>query len=80
MAARQQSARPILKAEQRDTWISNRDYPLWKVVRASTAAPSYFDPRAITIASEKGKKASSVRLWTAERARSTTRPFRHSCR
>lgn len=37
MAARQQSAR--------------------KVVRASTAAPSYFDPEPITIASEKGKKA-----------------------
>ena len=45
------------KAEQADTWISNGDYPLWKVVRASTAAPSYFDPEPITIASEKGKKA-----------------------
>lgn len=39
------------------TWISNGEYPLWKVVRASTAAPSYFDPEPITIATEKGKKA-----------------------
>jgi len=45
------------KAKPSDTWISNADYPLWKVVRASTAAPSYFDPEPITIASEKGKKA-----------------------
>lgn len=45
------------KAKPGDTWISNGDYPLWKVVRASTAAPSYFDPEPITIASEKGKKA-----------------------
>lgn len=37
-------------------WISNGDYPLWKVVRASTAAPSYFDPERIQIYSEKGKK------------------------
>jgi hypothetical protein len=29
--------------------IGNRDYPLWKVVRASTAAPSFFDPERITI-------------------------------
>ena len=30
--------------------IGNGDYPLWKVVRASTAAPAYFDPETITIA------------------------------
>jgi patatin-like phospholipase/acyl hydrolase len=36
-------------------WISNADYPLWQVVRASTAAPSYFDPERITIAAETGK-------------------------
>jgi uncharacterized protein len=29
--------------------IGNGDYPLWKVVRASTAAPAYFDPESITI-------------------------------
>jgi uncharacterized protein len=37
------------------TWISNADYPLWQVVRASTAAPSYFDPEPITIAAAPGK-------------------------
>jgi uncharacterized protein len=31
--------------------LGNGDYPLWQVVRASTAAPSYFDPEHITIAS-----------------------------
>ena len=45
------------KAKPTNTWISNADYPLWKVVRASTAAPSYFNPERLTIASEKGKKA-----------------------
>ena len=44
------------KAKPSDVWISNADYPLWQVVRASTAAPSYFDPEAITIAAEEGKK------------------------
>ena len=37
-----------------DTWISNKDYPLWKVVRASTAAPSFFDPEQITITEAPG--------------------------
>ena len=36
--------------------IGNSDYPLWKVVRASTAAPAYFDPETITIAKLKGHK------------------------
>lgn len=31
--------------------VGNGDYPLWQVVRASTAAPSYFDPERITITS-----------------------------
>lgn len=35
-------------------WISNGDYPLWRVVRASTAAPTFFDPETITIASREG--------------------------
>src|SRR5262249_52434112 len=34
--------------------IGNSEYPLWQVVRASTAAPSYFDPERITIASSPG--------------------------
>jgi hypothetical protein len=29
--------------------IANADYPLWQVVRASTAAPRYFDPERINI-------------------------------
>lgn len=35
--------------------IANADYPLWQVVRASTAAPSYFDPEHITIIEGQGK-------------------------
>jgi predicted acylesterase/phospholipase RssA len=31
------------------TTIPNAEYPLWQVVRASTAAPYFFDPEAITI-------------------------------
>jgi hypothetical protein len=34
--------------------IGNADYPLWQVVRASTAAPAYFDPETITIAGRPG--------------------------
>lgn len=29
--------------------VPNKDYPLWSVVRASTAAPTYFDPESIMI-------------------------------
>jgi hypothetical protein len=29
--------------------IGNGEYPLWQVVRSSTAAPAYFDPEPITI-------------------------------
>jgi hypothetical protein len=36
--------------------IGNSDYPLWKAVRASTAAPAYFDPETITIAKQTGQK------------------------
>lgn len=31
------------------TTIANREYPLWQVVRASTAAPYFFDPETIRI-------------------------------
>lgn len=31
------------------SWLSNGDYPLWQVVRASTAAPTYFEPEFISI-------------------------------
>jgi predicted acylesterase/phospholipase RssA len=36
--------------------IGNADYPLWQVVRASTAAPAYFDPETITIAEAPGRQ------------------------
>jgi len=36
--------------------IGNGDYPLWQVVRASTAAPVYFEPEKITVASAPGMK------------------------
>jgi uncharacterized protein len=36
--------------------VGNGDYPLWQVVRASTAAPAYFDPESITIAQSPGLK------------------------
>lgn len=29
--------------------VGNKDYPLWQVVRASTAAPAFFDPEKFTI-------------------------------
>ena len=36
--------------------IANGDYPLWQVVRASTAAPRYFAPEAIEIIRAPGKE------------------------
>ncbi len=36
--------------------IGNRYYPLWQVVRASTAAPTYFDPEYFTIVEKPGRK------------------------
>ena len=36
--------------------IPNKDYPLWQVVRASTAAPRYFEPEEIEIIKAPGKK------------------------
>jgi hypothetical protein len=35
--------------------IANAGYSLWQVVRASTAAPTYFDPERLLIATEAGK-------------------------
>lgn len=35
-------------------YIPNKDYPLWKVVRASTAAPLYFAPETIEIIGASG--------------------------
>ncbi len=44
------------RAPEGATWISNGDYPLWQVVRASTAAPSFFDPQTITISEAPGRE------------------------
>jgi hypothetical protein len=42
------------------TTIANREYPLWQVVRASTAAPYFFDPETIRIGrGSEGAKAVS---------------------
>lgn len=43
------------RAGHNDNWISNADYPLWQVVRASTAAPTFFMPERLTIAEAPGK-------------------------
>jgi predicted acylesterase/phospholipase RssA len=36
--------------------IGNSEYPLWQVVRASTAAPSFFESEPITIIEQAGQK------------------------
>lgn len=45
------------RAGPHDTWISNGDYLLWEIIRASTAAPTYFDPERITISTKDGRPA-----------------------
>ena len=42
------------------SWTSNAEYPLWKVVRASTAAPTYFEPETIAIGPDKADAGSFV--------------------
>lgn len=37
--------------------IGNGDFALWQVVRASTAAPMFFDPEKLVIAEAKGREA-----------------------
>ena len=37
------------KAGDNKATVPNKDYPLWSVVRASTAAPTYFEPESIII-------------------------------
>ena len=39
-----------------DGMIGNGEYPLWQVVRSSTAAPAYFDPESITIIEKAGSE------------------------
>jgi uncharacterized protein len=43
-------------ASHPDGTIGNSEYPLWQVVRSSTAAPAYFDPEPITIIQKPGHK------------------------
>lgn len=45
---------PAPNEPPRPRMIPNKDYPLWGVVRASTAAPSYFDPERLVIAEGDG--------------------------
>jgi uncharacterized protein len=45
------------KGGTKATTIPNMDYPLWQVVRASTAAPYFFDPETIQI----GKAAEGLK-------------------
>jgi patatin-like phospholipase/acyl hydrolase len=40
--------------------VGNADYPLWQVVRASTAAPAFFDPETLII-NEGGSRRQAVR-------------------
>ncbi|MET1034061.1 MAG: patatin-like phospholipase family protein [Arthrobacter sp.] len=42
-------------ATDSDGSAGNADYLLWEVVRASTAAPSYFEPESITISGAAGR-------------------------
>lgn len=42
-------------AGDRPRTVPNKDYPLWSVVRASTAAPTYFAPEHIEIAAAEGR-------------------------
>jgi uncharacterized protein len=44
------------------TTIANREYPLWQVVRASTAAPYFFDPEPIRI----GRGADGVKAVSGD--------------
>lgn len=49
-------------AREGSNTVANRDYPLWSVVRASTAAPTYFDPESIVIkAADRSRSLPEVR-------------------
>jgi patatin-like phospholipase/acyl hydrolase len=47
------SNNPVAKYNQRDRPDCNLDLPLWQLVRASTAAPTYFPPELVTIGPRK---------------------------
>ena len=50
------------RAGTKATTIPNGEYPLWQVVRASTAAPSFFDPETIRI----GRAAGGLKAVTGD--------------
>lgn len=43
--------------------IGNADYPLWQVVRASTAAPAFFDPESMTIYQAGSRRKAAAGLF-----------------
>lgn len=43
-------------SRSKDGIIPNKDYLLWRVVRASTAAPTFFDPESLVIAKQTGRE------------------------
>ncbi|HEV8333304.1 MAG TPA: patatin-like phospholipase family protein [Steroidobacteraceae bacterium] len=51
--------------------VGDADYPLWQVVRASTAAPAYFDSQQITIA----RAAAGAKAVTGEFVDGGVSPF-----
>jgi uncharacterized protein len=51
--------------------VGDADYPLWQVVRASTAAPAYFDSQQITIA----RTATGAKAVTGEFVDGGVSPF-----
>jgi predicted acylesterase/phospholipase RssA len=50
------SSNPDAKYNEKGRDYCNLDFPLWQLVRASTAAPTYFDPEIIEMTGSKGTK------------------------
>ena len=62
--------------------VPNSEYPLWQVVRASTAAPRYFDPERIVIVQGSGDQKSRARRVRRRRRQSfqqSRTPGRYVC-
>src|SRR5439155_23828364 len=50
------SSNPDARYNRLDRDYCNLKFPLWRIVRASTAAPIYFPPEVITMDGQRGKK------------------------